>query len=265
MIAQRWEKERGVWVLHRSRPGTSARRRAELLKQRASRISRAGVTGVAESARHEDITPSLFRRMLATNDGAKEQMARLIWVPLIFLMIGLAVGPAMLLAAAIYAGLWWHSPKIGRLWDWPWYIAGGVVATVLFLVGTFMEATPTFTQIWGWIQLPLGLLFVGLHIQRCGWAAVRPLAGAGKTGPKKNADGSFKRIADEDVVQLTPFTDDSSEKYRDAPAAPIAPVVPSIPLGVLAPEPDTDPDEPDDEDWPIFDDDELFDEPETTN
>ena len=226
----RWEKERSAWLLARSRPGTSRRRRAELLQKQAGRAARRARTGMADAARHEDITPSLFRRLLATDEGAGEQLLRLIFVPAGFALAGLLIGPALFIAAGIYSLLWQQSPKIGRLWDWPWLLAGLVVgvggASIWHLSGVgpgmwfvawpmgLHVYLPVLVPTWLGFQLALGLLLTGAQIRESGWAAVKARAGRGKTGPQKNADGSFKRIADEDVVDLVPFSD---PRVEDAP------------------------------------------------
>lgn len=216
MIATRWEKERAAWVLARSRAGTSARRRAELLGRQARRRSRSGA-GVAETSLREEITPSLMRRLLTTEEGAKEQLARLILVPVGLVVVGLLVGPALAIAAALYGALWYWSPKIGRLWAWPW-LAGG---TALFVggawligrldtgIGAWVEGLsglhlylPVFLPVWGWVQTSLALLLVAAQITRSGWAAV----GKGAVPrSEKDKNGNFKKTPEKQKVRLDPL------------------------------------------------------------
>lgn len=227
MSARRWEKERAAWLLARSRPGTSLRRRAELMR-RVSRRDQRSQSGVAETGLHEDVTEPLFRRMLATDEGSTEKMARLVMVPAIFIVIGLVIGPAMLVAKAIYAVLWHFSPGIGRLWNWPWF-AGGVVSMVVggWIVSAVVTEPvmwaeswppelhvylPVFGPLWFWAQTTLGLLLTGLHIWRSGWQAVKPKSSRSKVAVKKNKDGSFKRIEDKDLVDLVPYATPSATK-----------------------------------------------------
>lgn len=264
MSAYRWEKERSVWLLARSKPGSSRRRRAELLQRQAGRAARKARTGVADSARHEDITPPLFRRLLATDEGSGEKLTRLLLVPVAFGIVGLLIGPALLIAMGVYAVLWQQSPKIGRLWDWPWLLAGlavGIGGAVIWHssgVGpgiwfvpwplALHVYPPVLVPTWLGFQLALGLLLTGVRIRESGWAAVKPRAGRGKSGPQKNADGSFKRIADEDVIDLVPFSGDSDgedlESKRPEKTTAIAAPVTEVPIDQV-------------EDEPVFDD-EVF-------
>lgn len=108
MGATRWEAERAAAVMARSRAGTSARRRAEILARRARQAGREG-TGVAGTAVHQEVTPPIWRRAMAHDDGA-EAGARLF-----FLAIGGAVvlwvfWPGILLGAALYGGLLYGGP-----------------------------------------------------------------------------------------------------------------------------------------------------------
>lgn len=243
MNAQRWEKERSAWLLARSRPGTSRRRRSELLQRRAARAARLARTGVADSSRHEDITPPLFRRMLATDEGSGERLLRFIAVPLLFALAWFALWPAAMLAAGVYYLLWRSAPRLGRLWAWPWFAAGllllGVGAAVRELSGlgpgawfvTWPPALhvhlPILVPTWLWVQAGLGLLLAGMLVRESGWAAVKPGSGVGKAGAKKNADGTFTKVADEDLVVLAPFAGHRSGPEersgpgdgRDVPAA----------------------------------------------
>jgi len=220
--AQRWEKERSAWLLARSRPGTSRRRRSELLQRRAARAARLARTGIADSSRHEDITPPLFRRMLATDEGSGERLLRFIAVPLLFALVWFALWPAALLAAGVYFLLWRSAPRLGSLWAWPWFAAGLFLLGGGFAVqemsglgpGAWFVAWPPALHVhlpvlvpsWLWAQASVALVLVGMQIRESGWAAVKPGSGVGKAAAKKNADGSFAKVEDEDLVVLAPFT-----------------------------------------------------------
>lgn len=269
MNAQRWEKERSAWLLARSRPGTSRRRRSELLQRRSARAARLARTGVADSSRHEDITPPLFRRMLATDEGSGERLLRFIAVPLLFALAWLALWPAALLAAGVYFLLWRSAPRIGRLWAWPWFAAGllllGGGAAVRELSGLGPGAwfvawppalhvhLPVLVPTCLWAQAGLGLLLAGMLVRESGWAAVKPGSGRGKTAAKKNADGSFAKVADEDLVVLAPFAGRRNEP-EDAPGRGEGSVVPEA-----APEREDPPIPPEPfEDEPVFEDEDGF-------
>lgn len=211
----RWEKERSAWIMGRSRPGTSARRRAELLGRRARRLSRGG-TSVAETSLHEDVTPSLLRRMLASNDGAGEQLARLVFVPVLFALFWLIAGPAVAIGAGLYYLRWQRAPKIGRLLDWPWFLAGaavGVTGAVLWYLSGVGPGLwfvpwpmavhvylPIFVPTYLWAQVTAGLFITGWLVHSNGWAAV-PKGAAPK--PEKDANGEWLKVAEKDKVRLS--------------------------------------------------------------
>ncbi|GAB3563305.1 hypothetical protein [Spelaeicoccus albus] len=278
MSASRWEKERAALVLSRSRPGTSGRRRAEVIGRRARRLGRSG-TGVAATSLREDITPPLIRRMLSTDEGTKEQLSRVILVPVAFLIVGLAIGPAMLFAAAAYGLMWALAPRIGRLWAWPWFVAGvlsavaGVWAQVVIAAGpgAWVEPwppslhiyLPVFAPTWLWGQVTLGLFFTALHIRRCGWQAVKQGAAP---KPEKDKNGEFLTTPEHKKVKLDPLAGvTSSSASKPEPEQP-APKKVSLPAFTAAPsaptkasEAITDESEPDEK--PVFadEDDEEFD------
>jgi hypothetical protein len=127
MATSRWEKERADWLEDTSRPGTSRRRRAQLLARRARRFSRGGM-GTNASTRSADVIDPLWRRLLSTDEGPGEQLARLTLVPTGYFIVWLTVGPAIAVAAAFYAGMWALSARIGRLWTWPWITVGVLFA-----------------------------------------------------------------------------------------------------------------------------------------
>jgi hypothetical protein len=217
MTVSRWEKERAAYLLGRTRPGSSGRRRAEIIGRRARRLGRTSA-GLAETSMREDVTPTLFRRMLATSDGPQEKAARLFLVPMFFGIVGLLIGPALLVTAGLYGCLWYISPRIGRLWVWPWLTAGGVLAigggVILSLLsagpGVWVEPWPPTLHIyppvavstWLWTQITLGLLLTGLQVWQSGWAAVRP--GAVPT-PEKGKDGEFLKTPESKKTRLDPL------------------------------------------------------------
>lgn len=251
MGASRWEKERSAWLMSHSQPGRPRRRRAEVLRRNARRAERA-TSGVAETGMHEDVTPPLLRRMLTTDEGPKEQLARLVLIPAALVLIGILIGPALAIAAAIYGVLWYWSPQVGRLWSWPWF-AGGVLLFIggaLLIgqlgtgVGVWIEVPsglhiypPEFVPFWTWMQTSLALVITGWRIREAGWAAVKPRSGRSKAGVQKNKDGSFKRVADKDLDVLIPYGDDEPVSAPKTPA--------------------TQADETPVEDLPVFDDEEA--------
>ena len=226
----RWEKERAAWLLAHSKPGTSMRRRAELLARTARRSSR-GSLGVEESAFHDDPTSPLLMRLMKTDEGTGEKLARLILVPVVFMAVGVTIAPALALAAAAYYVLWTRSPKIGRLWWWPWITAGAAVgilgAAIWAMAGapaplgatpwppTLQVYTQPFTWFFVWSQLAMGLLLTGAQIYLAGWNGVP--AGAARK-PETDKNGNFLETPEHKKVQLDPLANQSV-----APAAaPVA-------------------------------------------
>lgn len=274
MTTSRWEKERAGYLVGHTRPGSSGRRRAELIGRRARRMGRGG-TGVAETTLREDVTEPLFMRMLKTDEGSKEQLSRLVMVPALFVIVGLLIGPAMLIAAVAYGLMWYWSPRIGRLWDWPWYLAAAVVAfggaLLVDLSWPFeLESWPigvriyvwSFLQASIWVQLTLGLILTGEQIRWSGWKAVKP-----GSAPKREKDkhGQFIKTPDHKKVRLDPLAGVEVPQRPSDEAAPNPHKkvkLADFTAESMAATPEATPGEPEpDEDEPVFanEDDDEFD------
>lgn len=212
----RWERERSAWLLAHSRPGTTRRRRGELLARQARRLSRSG-TSAGESALHDDATERRFRRLMKTEEGSVDRLARAILVPLGYALAWLIAGGAIIIAAAFYRGLWTLSPRVGRLWMWPWLVAGVAVGTVSWLVldhGPVVDYSvwprylvididwPRLATSWLWIQGSIALVLTGVRIWSEGWAAVPVHA---RVQSATNKDGTFKATPKRQKVRLDPF------------------------------------------------------------
>ena len=228
--AYRWERERAARLLARGRAGTSSRRRSELLSRRARRGGRAG-TGVAGSALHDDLTPPLWRRLTSTDEGG-ESMARAILLAAVTVVAALVIGPAVAAAVGLYRLLWWSSPRIGRLWVWPWAGLGVVLIVVGLMLGWLpapSEVGVSLSPYWPVVRVqvatgewllwqaalaPVGAAFL---IWAWGWAAV-PRSAVAKA--VKNKDGSFRETPDRDKVKLDPLAGEqiSEEKVLLADA-----------------------------------------------
>lgn len=181
----------------------------------------------------EDVTPTLFRRMLVTNEGSQEKIARIVLVPLLFGGVGLTIGPAIAVAAALYALMWIRSPRIGNLWSWPWFVAGSLVAiggglglsAYTSAPGLWIQPYPPSIHVyppvlvptWLWSQISLGLLFTGVQIRWSGWAAVRPDAVA---KPEKDSNGKFAKTPEKRKVRLDPLAG-APVNTEPAPERPI--------------------------------------------
>lgn len=271
-VVTRWEKERASWLMARSRPGSSARRRAELLGRRARRLGRGG-SGVAETSLHEDVTPPLFRRMLKTGDGAGEQLARLAFVPLLYAVAGLLVGPAVAIAAGLYRVVWQRAPRIGRLRVWPWLASGSVVGLVGAVVWHLSGAGPGMWWVmwppalhvyppvavptWLWGQVTIALLLTGWTVRAQGWAAV-PRGAVPK--PEKDKNGEFIKTAEKDKVRLDPLAGETAApRHKETSSEPMK----KFSLSAEIAQPDQAKPAPDHDESPVFADEdaELHDEP----
>ncbi|PFG20714.1 hypothetical protein [Serinibacter salmoneus] len=245
----RWEGERAAWLLAHSRPGTTRRRRAELLSRRARRLARGGA-GVGESSLHDDATPTLHRRLMTSDEGPGDRLARAVLVPAGYALVGLLLGGALATAALLYRALWAMAPRVGRLWAWPWIVLGaaGLTAAVMLLDREaliafdvwprYMIIDPDFGRIavvYAADQVSIGLLMLGYYIWAAGWRGVP--AGAVRR-PETKRDGTFRQTPDRQKVRLdpgAPVTD------AVAPTAAAAPVALAVAMATAEPDPDDDP------------------------
>ncbi|WP_129656316.1 hypothetical protein [Rothia halotolerans] len=259
MTASRWEKERSAHLLSRSEAGTPKRRRAELLARRARRLSRGGM-GTAESSFSEDVTQQWWREWVQAGDRDGEKASRFLLVMAAFGLLWLVLGPALVIAFALYGLLWIFAPRIGRLWAWPWLAAAAAVLAVGAYALSHSAAEPVtvsagfvpefdwsaflFMAIWG--QLVAGLVLTSYYIVRSGWAAV-PQGAVPK--PVKNKDGSYRKVAEKEKVRLDP--------YAGAPVAAVDSTEPQEKKVSLAAESEPQDEEPEDqvdEEEPLFSD-----------
>lgn len=220
-MTTRWEAERAAAVMARSRAGTSARRRAEVLARRARQESRSGA-GVAESAVHEEVTPPIWRRALAGDDGG-EGAARLL-----ILVVGAAVAlwifwPGIIVGAVLYAGFYAMAPRIGRTPWWPSAVMAGVILAGGLVTG-FMarpwemrvapqRGWPIFEVVFPLMDIPaaglistvlwavvVGLLIFAFELRAWGWDAAGEVA-----PPEKNRDGTWREVTEKEKVRLDPM------------------------------------------------------------
>jgi len=225
-----WERERSAYLLAHSRPGTSRRRRAEVLARKARRGQRAG-TGVAGSALHDEVTPSLWRRLTSKDDDT-ESLARGLFVGL-GACVGLAlVGPAVLLGWSVYKALErFAAPRIGRLPMWP----GAAITAGLLLVLIPLGVLPVGAEVgllphlpiiqivyskldWLAWQVVLFPAVTAYLIWAWGWAGV-PKNAVGK--PEKNKDGSFRVTPDEEKVALSVAEPEAQPEAVEAEKKPV--------------------------------------------
>lgn len=197
-------------MLQHSRAGTSARRRAELLA-RADRRGQRDEHGLAAAVAQDEVTSALWRRITL---GEGRSPIKAVTYAGACVVGGVVGGAGALVGYATYRGLWQLSPKIGRLWAWPWAAGAGVVAALAWLLdaplGVSVRVTRHFPldlisigPWWGWAiwQLAVALAVTAWLIRAWGWAGVP--ARAVVPNPKRK-DGSFRETPDSQKVRLDP-------------------------------------------------------------
>lgn len=209
MTGHRWERERAAVLMQRSRPGTSSRRRAEILVRDARRGQRAGA-GMGDSVVTDDVSPAWWRRRAAKEGGSA---AGTVALALVGTAAAVVAGPGVLAGYGGYRALErYAAPRVGRLWVWPHLAAAGALALVLRLTGVplgisfqldrrFPVSLIELGPWWGWAawQVVWALAATAYWIWAWGWAGVP--AGA-VAAPAKNRDGSWKATPEHKKVQL---------------------------------------------------------------
>lgn len=224
-----WERERAAYLLDRSRAGTSARRRAEVLARDARRLQRSSV-GVGQTLAQDEITPAWHRRVTAdAGPWTKGAVYIGLGVAAVAGGVGAAVG-----AKLVYPELTRRAgPRMGRKMIWVGAGAAGVAAAawiaraaltdwpwlgIAFGVGRYFPGDwVTVGGVLGWLvfQLIVMLATVALMIWNWGWVGVP--ANAVKA-PEKNADGSYYAPPESKLARLDPLA--GVEVTRQERAAP---------------------------------------------
>ncbi|GAA2375911.1 hypothetical protein [Gordonia cholesterolivorans] len=221
-MTHRWERERAAHLLAGSRAGTDRRRRAEQLARTARRGARSGA-GVGQSALVDEVTPSRWRRMTTAEDGSRP-LGKKVRVGFGYAVVGAVAGAGIAAGRGMYAGLARISPRVGRLWAWPWGAVAGALGVTLWALDVpfglglrFDRRFPLSLFQWGpwwaWAlwQTAIALVVTGYLVWAWGWAGVPK----GAVAPKeRNKDGSFRATPDSKKVRLDLDDED------DAPVAP---------------------------------------------
>lgn len=226
---QRWERQRAAWLVgHSSAHGGPAsatmRRRAEILERSARRSERSGA-GITATAVQDEISPGLWHRLTHDGDGSRHHRPR--WA-LAALVVAVFAGPGLLVGHVVYRALWRRSPSIGRLWAWPWAAAATAGAVALAVLGVGFRPAPhldrhfplTLIHLGPWWallvwQLVIAGVTVAALVALWGWRGV-PAKAVG--APIKNADGTFREITDDEVLDLDPWKGRRAESSAPQPA-----------------------------------------------
>lgn len=209
-MASRWERERSAWVTAHSRPGTSARRRAELLA-RADRRGQRDEHGLTAAVAQDEVTATLLRRVMLGEGRSPIKAVTYMGACIIGGIVG---GVGAVVGYGGYRALWQVSPKIGRLWAWPWAVAAGTGAVAAWTLDLPLGVSLRFTRhfptdlvqigpwgAWATWQVVIALATVAVMIRAWGWAGVP--RNAAIRDPRRK-DGSFKATPDSRKVALDP-------------------------------------------------------------
>lgn len=200
MSAAPWYRERAAYLMGKSRAGTSARRRVEILAREARRATRSDV-GVGEAVAQDEITPALWRRVMGKEGRGWVAKGALLFGAA---LVAVAAGVGLVVGRWVYEALVrWVSPRVGRLIWWPWAAVAAVAVLVRWFatdwprIGIWLGVGRYFPGDWigvggivAWatFQLTVAVGAVAYLIWAWGWAAVPKGAVA---PPEKNKDGSF--------------------------------------------------------------------------
>ncbi|QHN29427.1 hypothetical protein GII32_02530 [Gordonia amarae] len=238
-LEYRWERERAGELAKGERPASARRRRSQVLSRRADRRARSGI-GIGASAAGDDIVPPWWRRALSEQD-AGEGLARLIAMAVLGALAAGLVGAGVAAGRGIYWLMERCSPRIGRLWWWPWATAAVVIGAVLKflgpLTGPSLKLIPRFPMVWPdltfgeWVaswaawQLVIALSATAFFIRAWGWAAVPRKA---VESSKPNADGTWRETPEAEKIDIgydpsafpvyvppEPFDDDGVDDDED--------------------------------------------------
>ncbi|GAB2636057.1 hypothetical protein GCM10027169_00230 [Gordonia jinhuaensis] len=209
----RWEAERADFLRDGAAPESSALMRADKLTRAAVRAGRAEA-GLSGATSHAGVGRSWWYRQTHGSGGERRRIGKL---GVLAVLAAVWVGPGVLLGHGVYRALQWASPRIGRLWAWPWLVAAGALLVGRWIASAYLHL--------GWPKLGVGLGtgryfpadFIGFGgllgylqwslvvacataawaIRAWGWAAVPRRAVAPSA---KNRDGSWREIPDSERI-----------------------------------------------------------------
>lgn len=185
MSDQHWTKERASWVLTRAGRSPAARRRGEKLMASARRQDRHSANA-GDSAYSEVTTRNVFHRNVMREEGAANVIGWFSWTVIWMTAVALAIGPAIVLAWAIY-GVWYRlTPRLGHLRAAPLLGAATTALLVGFAIIWFAAGESSLTlPAYLLLQLVVGLVWAAWLTRAYGWQAVsaRQKASGSKIAP----------------------------------------------------------------------------------
>lgn len=214
-MTDRHESERAAWLLeHEASWHMSDRRMADGLRRRAARKAR-GAAGSTETLHHQARIKPILSRFLSRSDEGGEAIWRMLAVLVMVPVLVLAVGPAVALSLAAYAGYSTAMLAVGRRpLGWPWLILAVVLAAISALLVPYgsllrVEVIPYFNvhvateQIGAaylWVQCVLACVLTAWNVRRHGW----PGATVGGTASQLPAEASTTSAPAGDYVPELP-------------------------------------------------------------
>lgn len=205
MGTDRYERERGAWVLSRAGRRPGARRRGEKLMLAARRADRDGVDA-GDVAATESVTPGLLHRIIHREEDGMNQTG---WAVGALVGAGItawAVGPALLGGAVIYGAWWYLVPRVGPVRIAPLAVVTALTAGVCGLIVMAMPPTGFWATVtaarhtaW-WVGAPG---FAAWLTYAWGWAAVKS-ASSPSTTPVALTERDDDTDDDDDTLTVTP-------------------------------------------------------------
>lgn len=235
MRADRFEQQRGSWVLARAGHSRSAKRRGERLLAAARRRGRYAV-GAGDAGFSEATTRGIVHRSIFREEGAANTLGWFIFTMGWLALTAVSIGPGLLIGCAAY-GLWWAMvSKWGPLKTWP-YVGTAFGLMVVMPAAAGAAGYAEHFSVWYLTaQFVIGLFWAAYLVRANGWPAVADAA-------KKPGTSTGKRtvkVQRQEPAPQAPATSDGGvqETLSDSPEKPIGRVVtirrqdPVEPLGL---------------------------------
>lgn len=172
-MADRWEKDRGSWILARAGHSLGARRRGEKLMRTARRHDRYE-SGAGDATSSEVTTRSIIYRSIFREEGAANTLGWVLFTIGWVLVMLILVGPALLVSRIAYGIGWLMVPRWGRLAPGPFIGIALILGITVWLVGRQWapEGATGALATFGAIEGVLGVLWTAWLTRAFGWPAV---------------------------------------------------------------------------------------------
>lgn len=168
-MTEGYYKARGAYVLARAGRRHGARRRGEQLMAKARRIERDAV-GAGDAAAAETVTPNLWMRRIHRREdsGVGAVVVTALWMLLIIVL----VGPALLIAKAIYALRFALVSRLGPMRAWPWLVTAAVALVGAVVTWQLWPPEIAEARLWLCVQGVGAPVRVAYLVYAYGWQGV---------------------------------------------------------------------------------------------